>query len=279
MINNSVTLVTRLHVLVWRTTSLTKTVSIVGLEGFPMVKAGDNVAELIVAVAEKENVPFDDGDIIVVGHKIVSKAEGRTMRLKEVKPSSRAKELSKLTLRDPRLVELVLREAKRVVKATKEILIVENRSGFVCVNAGIDKSNVEGEDAYVLLPADPDKSAREIHSQIRKLTGKNVAVVICDTYSRPFRRGQVEFAIGVAGMKLFRDYRGKKDLVGYVMQVKNSAIADEIASAAELLMGQGNEGIPAVIVKGLNAAKMTEDTSVSELIMSKQEDLFTGTLT
>ena len=279
MVNNSVTLVTWLHVLVWRTTSLAKTVSIVGLEGFPMVKAGDNVAELIVAVAEKENVPFDDGDIVVVGHKIVSKAEGRTMRLKEVKPSSRAKELSKLTLRDPRLVELVLREAKRVVKATKEILIVENRSGFVCVNAGIDKSNVEGEDAYVLLPADPDKSAREIHSQIRKLTGKNVAVVICDTYSRPFRRGQVEFAIGVAGMKLFRDYRGKKDLVGYVMQVKNSAIADEIASAAELLMGQGNEGIPAVIVKGLNAAKMTEDTSVSELIMSKQEDLFTGTLT
>jgi coenzyme F420-0:L-glutamate ligase/coenzyme F420-1:gamma-L-glutamate ligase len=278
MINNSVPLVTRLHVLVWRTTSLAKTVSIVGLEGFPMVKAGDDVAELIVTVAEKENVAFDDGDVVVVGHKIVSKAEGRTVQLRDIKPSSRAKELSKVTLRDPRLVELVLREAKQVVKATKEILIVENHSGFVCINAGVDKSNVEGEDAYVLLPADPDKSAKEIRSQIRKLTGRNVAVVICDTYSRPFRRGQVEFAIGVAGMRLFRDYRGKKDLFGYVMKVKRSAIADEIASAAELLMGQGKEGIPAVIVKGLKGVKTTEDASVSELLMPKQEDLFTGTL-
>jgi len=257
---------------------LAKTVSIVGLEGFPMVKAGDNAAELIVAVAQRENVAFDDGDVIVVGHKIVSKAEGRTIRLNEVKPSSKAKELSRLTLRDPRLVELVLREAKRVVKATKEILIVENRSGFVCINAGVDKSNVEGEDAYTLLPSDSDKSAREIRSQIRKLTRKNVAVIICDTYSRPFRRGQVEFAIGAAGMKLFRDYRGKKDLFGYVMKVKNSAVADEIASAAELVMGQGDEAIPVVIVKNLKGVEMTEDVSASELLISEQEDLFKGTL-
>ena len=257
---------------------LAKTVSIVGLEGIPMVKAGDDVAELIVEAAERENVAFDNGDIVVVGHKIVSKANGRTVRLKDIMPSSRAEELSKLTLRDPRLVELVLREAKRVVKATKETLIVENRSGFVCVNAGVDKSNVEGRDTYAILPADSDESAREIRSQIRRLTGKNVAVIICDTYSRPFRRGQAEFAIGVAGMKLFRNYRGKKDLFGYVMKVKNSAIADEIASASELLMGQGNEGIPVVIVKGLKTVKITENTSASELVMSKQEDLFKGTL-
>jgi len=280
MINNSVTLVTRLHVRFWRTTSLAKTVSIVGLEGFPMVKAGDNVAELIVTVAQREKVAFNDGDVIVVGHKIVSKAESRTLRLKEVKPSTRAQELSKLTSRDPRLVELVLREAKRVVKATKEILIVENRSGFICINAGVDKSNVEGEDAYTLLPVDSDASAREIRSQIHKLTGKNVAVVICDTYSRPFRRGQVEFAIGAAGMKLFRDYRGKKDLFGYVMKVKNSAIADEIASAAELVMGQGDEAIPVVIIKNLKGVEMVEDVhaSASELLISEQEDLFKGTL-
>jgi len=278
MINNSVTLVTRLHVQFWRAMSLAKTVSIVGLEGFPMVKAGDNVAELIVTVAQRETVAFDDGDVVVVGHKIVSKAEGRTLRLKEVKPSSRAQKLSKLTSRDSRLVELVLREAKRVVKATKEILIVENRSGFVCINAGVDKSNVEGEDAYTLLPSDSDVSAREIRSQIRKLTGKNVAVIICDTYSRPFRRGQVEFAIGAAGMKLFRDYRGKKDLFGYVMKVKNSAVADEIASAAELVMGQGNEAIPVVIIKNLKRVDMVEDVSASELLISEQEDLFKGTL-
>jgi len=257
---------------------LAKTVSIIGLEGFPMVKAGDNVAELIVAVARREKVAFDDGDVIVVAHKIVSKAEGRTLRLKEVKPSSRAEELSKLTSRDPRLVELVLHEAKRVVKATNEILIVENRSGFVCINAGVDKSNVEGEDSYILLPTNSDDSAKAIRSQIGKLTGKNVAVLICDTYSRPFRRGQVEFAVGVAGMKPFRDYRGEKDLFGYVMKVKNSAIADEIASAAELLMGQGKEAIPVVIIKNLKGVKMTDEASASELLIAEQEDLFKGTL-
>lgn len=257
---------------------MARTVSIVGLEGISMVKAGDNVAEHIVTAARKENVPFDNGDVIAVGHKIVSKAEGRTVRLKDVKPSKKAEELSKLTLRDARLVELVLQEAKRVVKATKEILIVENRLGFVCINAGVDKSNVEGEDAYLLLPADPDASARRIRSQIRKLTGKDVAVVICDTYSRPFRRGQVEFAIGAAGMKVFRDYRGKRDLFGYVMKVKRSAIADEIASAAELLMGQGSEAMPVAIVRGLTGVKSSKDVSVSELLIPEQEDLFRGTL-
>jgi len=257
---------------------LTKTVSIVGLESFPMVKAGDNLAELLVTVAGRENVALNDGDVVVVAHKIVSKAEGRTLQLKEIKPSSRAEELSKLTLRDPRLVELVVQEAKRVVKATPKILIVENRSGFVCINAGVDKSNVEGEEAYVLLPANSDESARKIRSGINKLTGKNVAVIICDTYSRPFRRGQVEFAIGIAGMKLFRNYRGKKDLFGYVMKVKNSAIADEIASAAELLMGQGKEAIPVVIIKNLKSVETVAEVSASELLISEQEDLFKGTL-
>lgn len=257
---------------------MAKTMSIVGLEGIPLVRAGDNVAELIVAAARRENFTFDNGDVVVVGHKIVSKAEGRVVRLKDVKPSSRARELSKLTSRDPGLVELVLREAKRVVKATKEILIVENRLGFVCINAGVDKSNVEGEDEYLLLPANPDASAKGIRSQIHKLTGKDVAVIICDTYSRPFRRGQVEFAIGAAGMEVFRDYRGKKDLFGYVMKVKRSAIADEIASAAELLMGQGNESMPVVVVKGLTGVKFSKDASASELFIPEQEDLFKGTL-
>lgn len=277
-VNIDEVVVTELHVLVWRTAPLVKTVSIVGLQGIPLVKAGDDVAEFIVAAAKKENVAFGNGDVVVVGHKIVSKAEGRVVRLKDVKPSSRAEELSKLTLRDPGLVELVLREAKRVVKATREILIVENRSGFVCINAGVDKSNVEGEDAYLLLPADPDASARGIRSQICKLTGKDVAVLICDTYSRPFRRGQVEFAIGAAGMKVFRDYRGKKDLFGYIMKVKRSAIADEIASAAELLMGQGKEAMPVVVIKGLTGVEPSKEVSAGALLIPEQEDLFKGTL-
>jgi len=258
---------------------LARTVRVIGLEGFPLVNVGDNLAELIVLVARHEQVALEDGDVIVVAHKIVSKAEGRTVKLKDVKPSTKAKELARVTGRDPKLVELVLKESRRVVKATPEIIVVENRLGFVCINAGVDKSNVEGNNGYALLPLDPDRSAREIRSQIRKLTGTKLAVIICDTYSRPFRRGQVEFAIGVAGVSPFRDYRGQKDLFDYVLKVKNSAIGDEIASAAELLMGQGKEAIPVVIVKGLKEVKMTEDTSANEILISKQEDLFKGTLT
>jgi coenzyme F420-0:L-glutamate ligase/coenzyme F420-1:gamma-L-glutamate ligase len=257
---------------------MAKTIRIIGLERFPMVKKGDNLAELIVSAARNDGVALDYGDVIVVAHKIVSKTEGRTVKLSDVKPSLKAQALGKATKRDPRLVELVLREAKRVVKATPEILIVEDALGFVCINAGVDKSNVQGEEAFALLPIDPDKSAQQIRSRIRDLTGKEVVVVICDTYSRPFRRGQVELAIGLAGMNPFRDYRGQKDLFGYVLKVKNSAIADEIASAAEMLIGQGNEAIPVVVVKGFGGVTITEDASASDLCISEKEDLFKGTL-
>ena len=257
---------------------MAKTINIVGLERFPMVKKGDNLAELIVSAARNNNVALDDGDIIVVAHKIVSKTEGRTVKLSDMKPSPKAQILGKATKRDPRLVELVLRETKRVVKATPEILIVENALGFVCINAGVDKSNVQGEETFALLPVDPDKSAQQIRSQIRRLIGKEVAVIVCDTYSRPFRGGQVELAIGLAGVNPFRDYRGQKDLFGYILKVKNSAIVDEIASAAELLIGQGNEAIPVVVVKGFGGVAITEDASAGDLYISEKEDLFKGTL-
>jgi len=255
-----------------------KTVSVIGLESFPLVKQGDNLAELIAATIEREGVALNDGDVVVVAHKVISKAEGRIVRLRDMRPSRRAEKIAKVTLKDQRLIELILRETKSIVKASSEILIVENRQGFVCINAGVDKSNVEGEDAYTLLPYDPDESARRIRSEISRLTGKNVAVVICDTYSRPFRRGQVEFAIGIAGINPFRDYRGQRDMFGYVLKVKNSAIADEIASAAELLMGQGDEAIPVIIIKNLSGTKLIDDNSATELFISKQEDLFKGTL-
>jgi len=255
-----------------------KVASVIGLESFPIVKQGDNLAELIVASMQREGVALNDGDVVVVAHKVVSKVEGRIVKLRDVKPSERAEEVAKTTFKDPRLVEIILQETRRIVKASPEILIVENRLGYVCINAGVDKSNVEGDDTYALLPSDPDESARRIRSQINKATGKNVAVVICDTYSRPFRRGQVEFAIGVAGISPFRDYRGQEDMFGYVLKVKNSAIADEIASAAELLMGQGNEAVPVVIIKNLSGFKTIEDASATELLISEQEDLFKGTL-
>jgi len=256
----------------------TKAVSIIGLEGFPQVKNGDNLAELIVKTAKIRGVSIEDGDILVVAQKIVSKAEGRVFQLEDIKPSERAREIAKITWKNPNFVELVLREAQKIVKTSPETLIVETEDGIVCINAGIDKSNVEGEDSYALLPKDADESAKKIRKGIMELTGKRVAVIISDTYSRPFRKGQVDFAIGVAGINPFKDYRGKKDLYDYVLKVKNIAVVDEIAAAAELVMRQGSEGIPVAIVKNLNRAELTERCSIKDLFISKQEDLFKGTL-
>jgi coenzyme F420-0:L-glutamate ligase/coenzyme F420-1:gamma-L-glutamate ligase len=257
---------------------LAKIISIVSLESFPLVETGDNLAKLIVETVKREGVSISDGDIVAVAQKVVSKAEGRIVRLRDVNPSEKAKEIAKATLRDPRLVELILRETGKMAKASPQIIIVENKNGLITINAGIDKSNVKGADAYALLPINPDESAGRIRYEISKLTGKKVAVVICDTFSRPFRRAQVEFAIGVAGIDPFKDYRGQKDLFGYVLKVKRVAISDEIASAAELAMGQGKEAVPIVIIKNLNRVEWVERTSSKDLLISKQEDLFTGTL-
>jgi len=256
---------------------MSRTTTIIGLDSFPIVKEGDNIAKLILAALNKENVTLDEGDIVVVAHKVVSKSEGRTVDLKDIKPSKRAQEIAKVTLKDPRLVEIVLRETRRTVKATTEIFIVENKQGHVCINAAVDKSNVEGADKYLLLPEDPDRSARQIRSEIIKLTRKKVAVLISDTYSRPFRTGQVEFTVGIAGMNPFKDYRGKKDLFNYELKVKNTAVADEITSAAELVMGQGDEGTPVAIVKNLQV-QTQEEASAKDLLISRNEDLFKDAL-
>jgi coenzyme F420-0:L-glutamate ligase/coenzyme F420-1:gamma-L-glutamate ligase len=247
----------------------------IALEGFPLIKQGDNIAKIIVETARRNGLEIEDGDIIVVAQKIFSKAEGRIVNLKEVVPSEKAKEIAEKTGKGPKFVELVLRETKEVIKASREILLVEDVRGLVCINAGIDKSNVEGESNFALLPEEPDASAEKCREEIKKLTGKNVAVIICDTYSRPFRRGQVNFAIGLAGIKPFKDYRGKRDLYGYILKVKNVAVVDEIAAAAELFMGQGEEATPVVIFKGLrDVVEFCEKSNAKELKIGKDEDLF-----
>jgi coenzyme F420-0:L-glutamate ligase/coenzyme F420-1:gamma-L-glutamate ligase len=255
--------------------------AVVGLDGFPLVRSGDDLARIIVDVTNENNVFFEDGDVVAVSQKVVSKAEGRLMRLRDVTPSDKAKEVAALTGKDARFVELVLRETKRIVKAVPGFLVVEDKRGWVCLNAGVDKSNVSAEnDLCTLLPVDPDESARRIRGEIVRLTGKRVGVIICDTYSRPFRRGQMEFAIGVSGVKVFKDYRGEKDLFGYVLRVKNVAIIDELACAAELLMGQGSEAVPVAIVKGLKRVELCEEreSSMSELRLAEHEDFFEGTV-
>ncbi len=255
-----------------------KTINIIGLEDFPLVKVGDDLARIIVETAKKNTAPIEDGDIVVVAQKVVSKAEGRVVKLRDIKPSERAKKMAKVVSKDPRFVELVLKEAKKLLKLSPETLIVENEKGLVCINAGIDKSNVSGKDTCALLPKDPDESAERIRSRIMKLTSKRVAVIISDTYSRPFRRGQVEFAIGMAGITPFKDYRGQGDLFNYTLKVKNIALVDEIASAAELVIGQGKEAMPVAIIRNLNWTEPSETFSIEDLNISREEDLFRGIL-
>jgi coenzyme F420-0:L-glutamate ligase/coenzyme F420-1:gamma-L-glutamate ligase len=253
---------------------MVRRISVLGLEGFPLIRAGDDLAELIVSTAKNNQVEIEDGDVVVVAQKVVSKAEDRVVQLDTVEPSKKALEIAGKTGRNPRLVELVVRESKRFLKTSEEIVIVEDKREIVNINAGIDKSNVQGADSYALLPVDPDESARRLRSRLRKLTGRNVSVIISDTYSRAFRRGQVNFAIGLAGMSPFFDYRGTEDLFGYVMQVKFAAVADELAGAAELVMGQGKEAMPVAVIKGLNRLTPSEDSSSKDLVISQEEDLF-----
>ena len=256
-----------------------KSFTTIALEGFPLIKSGDDIAEIIVETATKNGLKIEDGDVIVAAQKIFSKAENRVIRLREIVSSREAEEIAKMTGKPPKFVELILRETKNIMKASREVLLVEDKRGLICINAGIDKSNVEGRGNLALLPEDPDESARRCRLEIKKLIGKNVAVVICDTYSRPFRRGQVNFAIGVAGINPFRDYRGKRDLFGQVLKVKNVAVIDEIAAAAELLMGQAREARPVIVFKGLdNFIKPCEKCSINELQISSEEDLFKDAL-
>jgi len=249
------------------------------LDAFPLIGPGDDVARVIVETAGRNGLIIEEGDVLVATQKIFSKAERRVVRLRDVVPSEKAIETAEVAGKSPKFVELILKETKRVLKTSRELLLVEDNRGIVCINAGIDKSNIKGRDSYALLPENPDESARRCRSEIKELTGKNVAVVICDTYSRPFRRGQVNFAIGMAGINPFRDYRGKQDLFGQTLKVKNVAIVDELAAAGELLMGQAAEATPVVILRGLgDTLDLCEKPNSKELSISNEEDLFRGAL-
>lgn len=246
-------------------------VRIYGLEGIPEIKPGEDLASLIVRVAEKEGVNLVDGDIVVVAQKIVSKAEGRVVSLKDVKPSKFALNLAEAEGKDPRLVELILREARRVVKARDGHIITETMHGFVCANSGVDRSNIPGEERFSLLPIDPDGSAERIRRKIKELKGVNVAVIITDTFGRAWRLGQVNFTVGLSGMKPLKDYRGVEDGYGYTLKVTSIAVADELAAAAELVMGKVSR-IPVAIIRGFKAPK--GEGSAKELLRPVERDLF-----
>jgi coenzyme F420-0:L-glutamate ligase/coenzyme F420-1:gamma-L-glutamate ligase len=232
-------------------------ISILPLEGIPEVREGDDLAALIDEVAELE-----DGDVLVVAQKVVSKAEGRIVRLDEVEASERAKELA--ADRDPRELEVILGEAVRLVRTRPPLVIAETCHGFVCASAGVDHSNAGAAGTLVLLPLDPDASARRLADRL------GVAVIISDSFGRPFRQGTTDVAVGVAGLTPLLDLRGVRDSVGYELRTTTIAVADEIAGAAELVMGKAR-GIPAAIIRGL---ELRGKGSGRDLVMPAERDLF-----
>ena len=243
---------------------------VIGIEGLPEIQPGDDLARLIVDAAASQGTPLMTDDLLVVSQKIVSKSEGRLVRLNDVVPSPAAEAMAREQGRDPRLVELILRESKRVVRMDKGVLIVETHHGWICANAGVDQSNVAADTA-ALLPENPDQSARRLWQRLHDLTAADVAVIISDTFGRPWREGLTNVAIGVAGLQPIRSYLGEKDPAGHVLQATILAVANELAGATELVMGKLDR-IPAAIVRGLRVER--GEGSAQPLLRDPARDLF-----
>ncbi|MDW0179365.1 MAG: coenzyme F420-0:L-glutamate ligase [Nitrososphaeraceae archaeon] len=235
------------------------------------IREGDDISNLILKSIKEKKESLKENDVIVITHKIVSKSEGRTIDLTKIIPSEESKKISSRTGKDPKLVELIISQSNEIIKIQREIIITETKHGFVCANSGIDTSNVGNSNHVVLLPVDPDKSAREIRNYIRSRTKTNVAVIISDTFGRPFRKGQVNVAIGVAGINPIKSYIGDSDMYGNILRVTEIAIADEIASAAELVMGKSLR-VPVTIVRGYDFS--STDASIPKVTRAKKDDLF-----
>ncbi|HEY7270388.1 MAG TPA: coenzyme F420-0:L-glutamate ligase [Dehalococcoidia bacterium] len=246
-------------------------VTITGIEGIPEVQAGDDLGRLIFEAAQRQGIAFADDDLVIVTQKVVSKSEGRFVDLADVEPSPLAQELAANWEKDPRHVEVVLRETKRIVRMDHGVVICETRHGFVCANAGVDASNVPGNDRLLLLPEDPDASARRIRKALMSASGADVAVIISDTFGRPWRTGYTEVAIGVAGMLPIVDYVGVQDTAGRELRVTWICVADELASAAELVTGKVNQ-IPATLIRGYQAPK--GEGSAYEVVRQAETDMF-----
>jgi coenzyme F420-0:L-glutamate ligase / coenzyme F420-1:gamma-L-glutamate ligase len=247
------------------------------LPNIPMVHTGDDLVKMISEGLSRAGIRLSDGDILVLAQKIVSKAEGRWENLAMIQPSARAITLAKTIEKDPRLVELILRDSKQVLRTRSGTIIVEHRLGFVCANAGIDHSNVAGkgdagEEWVLLLPEDPDASARNLREKLEEIFGARIGVLIIDSHGRAWRQGVVGVAIGLSGMPGLVDMRGKNDLFGYTLRITTIGAADELAAAASLVMGQADEGTPIVHARGFPYA--LKEGSLVELIRPKEQDLF-----
>jgi coenzyme F420-0:L-glutamate ligase / coenzyme F420-1:gamma-L-glutamate ligase len=239
-------------------------ISLIPVRGLPEIRQGDDLASLVV-----ELVSLEDRDVLVLAQKVVSKAEGRVVRIDDYEPSARAIELAG-DERDPRELEAILRESKRIVRERGPLVIAETAHGFVCASAGVDHSNAPEPGTLVLLPVDPDASARAVRDRVRELTGRAIGVVVSDSFGRPFRHGTTDVAIGLAGVPPIVDLRGTTDRIGYELQTTRVAVADQIAGAADLVRGKA-DGVPAVVVRGL---RLVGDGSARELTIEPELDLF-----
>lgn len=248
--------------------------TLVPLTGIPLVQPGDDLGTLVAEAAHAAGLSLREEDVLVVAQKIVSKAENRFVRLRDVNPSPRARELAEVTGKDPRLVEVILWDTAEIIRVRRDLLIVAHHLGFISANAGVDHSNVGDEEDLVLrLPADPDRSARRLRTRLRELTGAAPAVIINDSHGRPWREGTVGVAIGVAGLVPVQDLRGHPDLFGYRLRITTVGFADQVAAAASLAMGQANEGLPAVLVRGL-VYQPGEDVSARQVLRPPATDVF-----
>jgi coenzyme F420-0:L-glutamate ligase / coenzyme F420-1:gamma-L-glutamate ligase len=244
---------------------------VIGLPGIPIVTPGMDLAALIQQASTAAPLPLQAGDILVVTQKVVSKAEGHLIVLKDIMPSPLAESFARQWGKDPRHVEVVLQQSRRIVKMDRGVVITETHHGFICANAGVDQSNIEGEEVVAVLPPDPDASARAIRQALRERLGFDVAVIISDTFGRPWRYGLVNIAIGLSGIEAIKDYTGQLDAQGYELRVTALAIADELAAAAELVMNK-LDNVPVAVIRGYEYPR--GEGSLAQLIRAAERDLF-----
>jgi coenzyme F420-0:L-glutamate ligase/coenzyme F420-1:gamma-L-glutamate ligase len=244
---------------------------VIGLPGIPIVTPGMDLAALIQQAATAASLPLQAGDILVVTQKVVSKAEGHLIVLQDITPSPLAQNFAQQWGKDPRHVEVVLQQSRRIVKMDRGVLITETHHGFICANAGVDQSNIEGEEVVAVLPPDPDASARAIRQALRERLGVDVAVIISDTFGRPWRHGLVNIAIGLSGIEAIKDYTGQLDAQGYELRVTALAIADELAAAAELVMNK-LDNVPVAVIRGYEYPH--GEGSLAQLLRAAERDLF-----
>lgn len=248
-------------------------IQIIPILGLPILIEGNDLAELTIKSLKEKGLEPKEKDVYVFSHVVVSRVEGKQVDLTTITPSKQAVDYSEITGKDARLIQVILGESAAIRRIGTGVLITETKHGFVCANAGVDKSNVPGENIVSPLPDYPDATARRIRLRFKELTGVNVGVIICDTHGRAHREGEINVTVGASGFEVIKDRRGEKDLFGYELTVKRTNISDELASAAELVIGQSNEGVPAALIRGYDIP-LSETSSARDIIRGREKDLF-----